>query len=93
MEIGDTLAKAADGIKDVDTIITGHSTQMTVADLREYVEFNREFLAAVRDAKRAGRSVEDIASSWTMPAKYKGYAPPQPARLRSNVQVVYDEVK
>ena len=31
--IGDTLAKAANGLKNVDTVITGHSTTMTMADL------------------------------------------------------------
>ena len=37
----DTLSKAADfAARTVDTIITGHSTQMTVADLREYSAFN-----------------------------------------------------
>jgi cyclase len=91
--IGDTLAKAADNAKDVDTIITGHSRQMTVADLREYAEFNRDFLAAVREGKKAGKSVDDIANAWTIPAKYAGYTAPMPPRLKSNVQVVYDEVK
>jgi glyoxylase-like metal-dependent hydrolase (beta-lactamase superfamily II) len=92
--IGDTLAKAADGLaKDVDTIITGHSRQMTVAELREYAEFNREFFAAVRDAKKAGRSVDDIAGTWKIPAKYAGYTEPQPARLKSNVEVVFAEIR
>jgi glyoxylase-like metal-dependent hydrolase (beta-lactamase superfamily II) len=92
--IGDTLAKAADSAaKEIDTIITGHSTQMTVADLRDYAQFNRDFLAAVREGKKAGKSVDDIASSWTMPAKYAGYTAPMPPRLKSNVQVVYDEIK
>jgi glyoxylase-like metal-dependent hydrolase (beta-lactamase superfamily II) len=93
VEIGDTLAKAASGLKNVDTIITGHSTQMTMADLREYSEFNREFANAVRDAKKAGRSVDEIAKSWTIPEKFKGYSPPQAARLRANVEVVYNEIK
>jgi glyoxylase-like metal-dependent hydrolase (beta-lactamase superfamily II) len=92
--IGDTLAKAADSAaKEIDTVITGHSTQMTVADLRDYAQFNRDFLAAVREGKKAGKSVDDIANSWAMPAKYTGYTAPMPARLKSNVQVVYDEVK
>jgi cyclase len=91
--IGDTLAKAADSIKNVDTIITGHSTQMTMNDLKEYAAFNREFLAAVRDAKKAGKSVDDVANTWTMPAKYAGYAAVQPARLKANVQVIFDELK
>lgn len=92
-EIGDTLAKAATGLeKDVDTIITGHSRQMTVADLQEYAQFNRDFLAVVREAKAAGTSVDDIAASWKLPGKYAGYSEPQPARLRSNVEAIYGEV-
>jgi cyclase len=93
VEIGDTLGKAAAGLKNVDTIITGHSTQMTLADLREYSEFNNEFAAAVRAAKKAGQSIDEIAKSWTIPAKYTGYATPQPARLRANVEVVFNEIK
>jgi hypothetical protein len=91
--IGDTLAKAANSVKNIDTIITGHSIQVTVADLREYADFNREFLTTVREAKKAGKSVDDVANSWTMPAKYAGYAAPQPARLKSNVQVIFNELK
>ncbi len=50
LAIGDSLAKAADSIKNVDTVITGHAMQtMTMNDLREYAAFNRDFLAAVRD--------------------------------------------
>ena len=54
-------------------IITGHSTVMTVADLREYAAFNDDFAAAVQAAKKAGRTPDDVATAWTMPAKYKGY--------------------
>lgn len=92
-EIGNTLAKAAAGAGNIESVITGHSTVMTLADLREYAEFNREFLAAMQDAKKAGRTVQDVASSWKMPAKYAGYAAPDPVRLRSNVQVVFDEIR
>ncbi len=88
----DTLAKAASGLKGIDSIITGHSTQMTIADLKEYSEFNRDFLTAVRDGKNAGKSVDDIAAAWTMPTKYAGYAPAQAARLKSNVQVIFNEL-
>ena len=92
VEIGKTLAKAAD-VKNVDQIITGHSTVMTVADLKEYAEFNNEFAAAVQAAKKAGKTPDEVASTWKIPAKYKGYAEPAAARLRANVQVVWDETK
>src|SRR4029078_353821 len=43
--IGGTLAKAHAGIKNVDRVITGHSTVMTWADLEEYAQFNKDSLA------------------------------------------------
>jgi cyclase len=90
--IGDTLQKAHDGIKNIDTIITGHSTQMTPADLKQYAEFNQTFLSDVRAARQAGKTAAEVASTWKIPAAYAGYAAPQPERLRDNVQVVYDEL-
>jgi cyclase len=92
VEIGKTLAKAAE-VRNVDSIITGHSTVMTVAELKEYAAFNDEFAAAVREAKKAGRTVDEVATSWTIPAKYANYAAPAAARLKANVQVVWDEIK
>jgi len=95
-EIGDTLAKAHAAIKNVDTIITGHSTQMTWADLAEYAQFNKDFLSDVRAAKRAGKSPDEVAASWKIPEKYKGYvltANPAQAqqRLKDNVTNLYKE--
>jgi 7-cyano-7-deazaguanine synthase in queuosine biosynthesis len=66
---------------------------MTANDLKEYADFNREFLEAMRTAMKAGKTVDEVAGSWTMPAKYKGYAAPQPARLKANVQVIFDELQ
>jgi glyoxylase-like metal-dependent hydrolase (beta-lactamase superfamily II) len=93
LAIGDTLAKAAAGVGNVESIITGHSTVMTLADLRQYAEFNREFAAAVQAGKKAGRTADEIAAGWSMPAKYTGYAAPQPARLKANVEVILNELK
>jgi len=93
VEIGKTLGKAADGAKGVEQIITGHSTVMTVADLREYAAFNNEFAATVQAAKKAGKTPDDVANTYKIPAQYKGYAEPQAARLRANVQIVWDETK
>src|SRR5437870_795886 len=89
--IGESLQKGYDALKNVDTIITGHSTQMTMADLREYIAFNREFLNDVRTAKMAGKTADEIIASWKMPAKYMGYAPVDPNRLKNNVKLAYSE--
>jgi cyclase len=92
-EIPDTLMKAYTGtVKDVDSIVTGHSTVMTPNDLREYAEFNREFRDAVREGKKNGRSAAEIAKGWTMAERYKGYAPPDAARLQANIESIYKEV-
>lgn len=93
VEFPDTLQKAHDGIRNVDALITGHSAVMTWGDLKEYAAFNREFLTDVRAALKAGRTVQDVAGTWKIPAKYAGYAAPQPDRLTANVQVVYDELR
>src|SRR3954469_21812709 len=90
--IGDTLTKASKTLKNIDTIITGHSTTMTMADLAEYAEFNKEFMRDVQAAKKAGKTVDQIAAGWKIPDKYKGYTaasstPQQTARLKANVQI------
>ncbi len=92
-DIGDTLLKAADGIRNVDRVITGHSTVMTMADVREYAQFNKDFVAAVQAGRRANKSVDEIAATWKIDdARYKGYTIAD-ARLKSNVEVVANELK
>jgi len=90
--IGDTLAKAAAGIKAVDTVITGHSTLMTWADLQEYARFNQDFLEWVRAEMKAGKTVEAAAAEYKIPEKYAGYTD-NPERVKLNVGVIYDELK
>jgi glyoxylase-like metal-dependent hydrolase (beta-lactamase superfamily II) len=92
VEIGDSLTRGADAIRNVDTIITGHGGQMTMADLREYAQFNKDFLAFVKAGLQAGKSVDAIASEYKLPAKYSGYQA-QEVRVKSNVQVIADELK
>jgi hypothetical protein len=94
LEIGDTIGKAHSTFSKVaDTVVTGHSANMNMAELQEYATFNREFADTVRAAKKAGQTVDDVAKSWTMPAKFQGYAAAAEPRLRANVQVIFDEIK
>src|SRR5215467_4765494 len=90
--IADSLEKGYNALnKTADTIITGHSTQMSMADLKEYIAFNRDFLNDVRTAKAAGKSADDVAGSWKMPAKYTGYAAVDANRLKNNVKLAFAE--
>lgn len=93
VDIPDTLQAAHDTIRDVDTIITGHSTQMTWADLNEWAAFNRDFLEAVRAGHDAGQTVEAIASGWSLPSQYAHYDEPNLAGIQRNVQVIIDELE
>jgi len=65
---------------------------MTRPDLKEYAEFNRDFLNDVSAAKKAGKTVDQVAGTWKIPEKYKGYAAPMPDRLKNNIQIAYDEL-
>jgi len=40
-----------------------------------------------------GKSVDEAAAAWKMPAKYKGYAEPAPERLKNNIRLAYMETK
>ena len=93
VEYPETLTKAYNSIKDVDSIITGHSaTTMPWSDLKVYADFNRDFLNAAREAKRAGKSSDEFASGWKNPEKYVGYPAPQAARIKTNAQAIYEEL-
>ena len=88
-----TLAKAA-AVNGVDTIINGHNaTTTTPADLKLYSEFIADFVKFAQDAKKGGKTVDDVASSWAVPAKYANYAKPNPARVKADAQVAFDESK
>ncbi len=75
VRVSETLMKAHDGIKNVDTIINGHTpAQTTWADLKEYSEFNKELADWMRAGLKAGKTPEALAAEWKLPEKYKGYS-------------------
>ena len=91
----DTLTKAADFAdkSNVQTIINGHNEATTTrADLREFIQYVRDFVKAAQDGKRSGKSVDEVAKAWKTPAKYAGYeAMPVPVRVRANVDLIFKE--
>ena len=94
VDYADTIAKAA-ALSNIDTVITGHAnTTLTMADVKEYADFNRAFVDHVRAAKKAGQTVEQ-AIEWKVPERFlkNGYTQPMPNGLRSNAQVVWNEIK
>ena len=65
----------------------------TPADLKTQSEFVADFVKYVQDGKKAGKTVDELAKGWQTPAKYTGYAMPQPARVQADAQVVWEETK
>src|SRR5207248_6199071 len=93
VEYGKTLAKAAAAIKDVDTIITGHSTLMKPEDLKEYAAFNSDFIAWVQSEIKAGKSADEAAMEYKIPAKYNGYTISTfLGGIKGNIQTAYTEL-
>jgi cyclase len=89
MEYPKTLAKAAAGIKDVESVIPGHSTVLTWNDFKEYGDFMRELVAAVEQAKKDGKTADQAAADLKLPEKYKDY---NMGRLKGNVTAIYSEL-
>ncbi len=85
-----TLAKAAKGIKGVETVIPGHSTVMTWNDFLEYGHFIGELVGAVEQAKKAGKTADQAAAELKLPEKFKDY---NMGRLKGNVTTIYSELK
>jgi len=93
VEFSATVAKAAQ-VPNVDTIINGHNpTTITPADLRLFSEFIADFVKFTQDAKKAGKTVDDVVNTWKAPAKYTGYGMPNPMFVRSDAQVIFEETK
>jgi len=68
-----TLAGAVKNIKNVDTVITGHSTVMKWQDLVDYADFNNVFLEHAKASLAAGKTPEQAMADFKLPDKFKGY--------------------
>jgi glyoxylase-like metal-dependent hydrolase (beta-lactamase superfamily II) len=82
VEYGDTLAKAASTIKNVDTIINGHivTGPTQFSDLQVYADFNKDLLAYVQESIKAKKTSDQAVADYRFPEKYvaMGYTAPQP---------------
>jgi cyclase len=90
LEYAATVGKVLANVKNVDTLIVGHSPLRTPAELKEYQQFMEDFVAAAKQAKAAGKSVDDAAASIDLTTKYKGY---KKDRYKAAIQAIYDEIK
>lgn len=90
LEYPKSLMKAAEGIKGVESVIPGHSPLADWAAFKEYGEFMRDFVAAVEQAKKGGKTAEQAVTDLKLPEKYKDF---NLGRAKGAVNVIYSELK
>ena len=93
----ETLNKGYNAIKNVDTVINGHNnTTTTWADVKQFADFNQDFLTWAQGELKAGKTPEQAAGEWKVPAKYEGYSSQVAALfggLAGRIQRLQDEMK
>jgi glyoxylase-like metal-dependent hydrolase (beta-lactamase superfamily II) len=90
VEYPQTLANAVAGIKNVQTVIPGHSPVTDWKTFQEFAEFNKDFLTAVEAAKKAGKTADEAAAGLALGDRWKDYGM---TRAKDNVTKIYSELK
>jgi cyclase len=98
VEWGETIGKAANTIKNVDTVIPSHIVGANVLlkwqDFVDYGEFHRLSVAHARESLKAGKTPEQAAMDFKLPEKFKDYTigggRGGPA---GNFGIIYEELK
>jgi glyoxylase-like metal-dependent hydrolase (beta-lactamase superfamily II) len=62
---------------------------MRWSDVAEYADFTRDFLAAVREARAAGKTAADATAGLALPERYKDY---DMRNARGAVDAIYSEI-
>ena len=84
-----TLANVIAGVKNIDTVIPGHSPMMTMKDVQGYQQFMTGLVAAAQAAAGAGKTVDEAVAAFDI-ANYPGY---RNERVKAAMQTVFDEMK
>ena len=96
VEHAQTLEKVVSTIKNVDTVITGHTPVLMWNDLVEYALFSREFVIWAQAQFKFGKTTDQAAAEYAVPANHKGYVPsanPQFGNAKANLEIAYKELK
>jgi glyoxylase-like metal-dependent hydrolase (beta-lactamase superfamily II) len=73
LHFSESLNKGYNGIRGVETVINGHSnTTSTWADVKQYADFNQDLVDWARAEFKGGKTPEQAAAEWKLPAKYQG---------------------
>jgi cyclase len=89
LEYPNTLAKAAKGLRNIETVIPGHSAVTDWAAFVEFGEFVRAWVSSVEASAKGGKTADEAAADVKLPEKFSGYTT---NRARANVDVIYKEL-
>jgi glyoxylase-like metal-dependent hydrolase (beta-lactamase superfamily II) len=84
-----TLEKGIKAIRNIETVIPGHSAVTDWAALTEFTEFNRAFLTYVQAAVKGGKTVDQAIAEIKLPEKFSAY---QMTGTKDNVTKIYAEL-
>jgi cyclase len=91
IEFSETLQRALTTIKNVDTVIGGHTpSPVTWNDFRTYTDFYKDFLTAAQEALKKGSTVEAFVKAYRVPERYQGFQA-DPQRVQANAQAIWNE--
>jgi len=91
VEFGSTLMRAADGLKNVDTVIAGHHT-VTVSwdDFVNFSGFFNDVLLKAKQGIAAGQTVEQVVDAYVKPDRFGDFQAPLRG-VTTLVQNIYNE--
>jgi glyoxylase-like metal-dependent hydrolase (beta-lactamase superfamily II) len=93
VEFSQTLQNALTTIRNVDTVIGGHTpSPVTWNDFKTYAEFYADFLSSARSSMKKGTSAEEFAKAYRVPDRYKGFQA-TPQGVRANAEAIFKESK
>jgi glyoxylase-like metal-dependent hydrolase (beta-lactamase superfamily II) len=94
----ENVARVTTGHNPTASVMGGRGTASAISsmarampwrDLEEFADFNRDFLAAVRQAMAAGKTADEAAATLQLPERYKDYDMQHAA---ANVRAIYREL-
>jgi cyclase len=90
-----TLARAVSTLnRKVETVLPGHSPQMTWKDFTEFAAFHKDLLAWIKAQHKAGKTVDEASEAFQVPEKYKDYTVRKEGfgAFKGGLQIFYDEL-
>jgi hypothetical protein len=89
VEFGPTLQKVVTAIKNVDTVVGGHTvTPVPWNDFKTYTDFYNEFLSDAHAARKKGMSVDEFAKAYKIADRYKRFRADANS-VRANAEAIF----